>query len=105
MTIIPQDQWKKLKQVLIEQWEQITERELEATNRQTQEILNLMRFKMELSLDEASQKFSEILERVEKFEVPHEISPNLKKNKKESLRRTPLPPANRDRKPKDKFHL
>ena len=106
MTIVPSDQWRQLKQSLLEHWNQLTEKELEATQRKPQEIINLIRFRLGLTLDEASRKFSEMLERIEKFEVPHEVSPQVNKNKKETVKKlAPPPPANRDRKPKDKFHL
>lgn len=105
MNIIPQDQWRKLKQVIIEQWGQLTQDDLDATQRKTQEITNLIKSRIGLTLDEASHKLSELIDRIENFEAPHEVPKNKNRNKNDIIKRTPAPPANRDRKPKDKFHL
>ena len=105
MKSIPEEEWALLKKTLLETWSELTESELESTHRNPQEIINLLKFRLCLALEEASLKLSQIIENLRIFEAPHETSPLLPRSKKEAVKKnTPQKPANRDRKPKDDFH-
>lgn len=103
---IPGNKWTELKKELMQRWNELSENEIEQTRGKVQSIVDLLENKVGLAIDEASEKFWEIASRYHIYEEPKEQKPTLSPEKKERiLELKPKPPANKDRKPKDDFHL
>ncbi len=103
---IPGNKWAELKKELLQRWNELSENEIEQTRGKVQSIVDLLENKLGLAMDEASEKFWEIASRYHIYEEPKEQQPTVSPEKKERiLELKPKPPANKDRKPKDDFHL
>lgn len=103
---IPGNKWTELKRELMQRWNELSENDLEGTRGSPPSIVDLLEKKVGLAIDEASERFSEIASRYHIYDEPKDVSPSLSEEKKERvLELKPKKPANRDRKPKDDFHI
>lgn len=103
---IPGDKWVDLKKELMQRWNELSESELDRTRGRTQLIIDLIEKKVGLAIEEAGEKFAEIASHYHVYDEPQERPAQAVEEKKEKiLELKPKKPANRDRKPKEDFHL
>lgn len=78
--ILPIEKWNELKRELMRNWHQLSDSEFENLERNTQSALDLLKRRVDFSLDENSVKVREILERFQRVEKEHEYPTSLSKN-------------------------
>lgn len=73
--LLPIEKWNELKRELMRNWHQLSDSEFEHLERNTQSALDLLRRRVDFSLDENIVKAREIIERFQRVEREQEQSP------------------------------
>lgn len=100
--LLPIEKWDELKRELMRNWHQLSDSEFEHLDKNTQSALDLLKRRIDFSLEENIVKAREILERFQRAEREQERPPTAVKNQfgfKTKTRQRKLDPPRRPRQP------
>lgn len=78
--LLPIEKWNELKRELMRNWHQLSDSEFEHLEKNTQSALDLLKRRVDFSLDENIVKAREIIERFQRVEKEQEQPPSSVKN-------------------------